>query len=184
MTTELQRINLLDLSFAELTQLIVDWGQPRFRAPQIWRWVYHTLTDNPDEMVNLPKDLRARLAEELYVGRLEVVDQVVAEDALTEKVLFRTHDGKLFETVLMRYNNRNTVCVSSQIGCAVGCSFCATGQAGFERDLTTGEIAAQVLHYARHLREENAHVTNVVLMGMGEPMLNFDGRLESGDQSQ
>jgi 23S rRNA (adenine2503-C2)-methyltransferase len=167
-------MNLLDLSFPELVQLVVDWGQPRFRATQIWRWIYHTITDDPEEMVNLPKDLRQRLQQETLIGRLIPIDRQVDADALTEKVLFETSDGQLFETVLMRYANRNTVCVSCQIGCPVGCTFCATGQAGFVRDLTTGEITAQVLYYAQQLRQENAHVTNVVIMGMGEPMLNFD----------
>ncbi|MEA3408019.1 MAG: 23S rRNA (adenine(2503)-C(2))-methyltransferase RlmN [Chloroflexota bacterium] len=168
------RVNLLDLSYDELRELVVEWGEPRFRAQQIWRWIYHTLTDDPDEMTNLPTELRQRLAEEAYIGRLEVVDTMVSEDGLAEKVVFRAADGCLFETVLMRYTNRNTVCVSCQVGCPIGCLFCATGQAGFERDLTTGEIAAQVLYFARQLRQENAHVTNVVFMGMGEPMLNFD----------
>ncbi|MBC7237973.1 MAG: 23S rRNA (adenine(2503)-C(2))-methyltransferase RlmN, partial [Chloroflexi bacterium] len=168
------KINLLNLSAAELQRLVVEWGEPRFRAAQIWRWLYNTLTDNPDEMANLPKDLRRRLMEETHVGRLAVVGGVVDEDGLTEKVLFQAEDGNLFEAVLMRYTNRNTVCVSSQIGCPIGCVFCATGRRGFVRDLTTGEITAQVLHFARRLREENAHVTHVVLMGMGEPLLNFD----------
>ncbi|MFH1085391.1 MAG: 23S rRNA (adenine(2503)-C(2))-methyltransferase RlmN, partial [Chloroflexota bacterium] len=167
-------INLLDLSSEELVQLLVDWGQPRFRATQIWRWVYHTLTDDPTEMVNLPRDLRQRLADGTTIRRLMPVASQVSADGLTEKVLFEAHDGRRFETVLMRYENRNTVCVSSQIGCPLGCTFCATGQAGYERDLSAGEISAQVLHFARRLRQENAHVTNVVMMGMGEPLLLFD----------
>lgn len=173
MTAE-KRINLLDLSFDELTQLLADWGEPRFRATQVWRWVYHSLTANPDEMVNLPRELRARLAEETYVGRLSVVGSVQDDDGLTEKLALATADGQIIEVVLMRYTNRNTVCVSSQIGCALGCLFCATGQQGLTRDLSTGEMVAQVLHYAQRLRETNAHVTNVVFMGMGEPLLNFD----------
>lgn len=172
MTTD--KVNLLDLSYDELRELVVGWGEPRFRAEQIWRWVYHTLTDDPNEMTNLPKELRQRLMEQAYIGRLEVAGTIASEDGLAEKVVFQTADGHLLEAVLMRYTNRNTVCVSSQVGCPVGCTFCATGQAGFERDLTTGEIAAQVLYFARQLREENAHVSNVVFMGMGEPMLNFD----------
>lgn len=168
------RVNLLDLTFDELLQMVVDWGEPRFRATQIWRWIYHGLTYDPSEMANLPKGLRARLADETYVGSLEPTESVVAQDALTEKALFETRDGHGFEAVLMRYTNRNTICASSQIGCPIGCAFCATGRGGFVRDLTTSEITAQILHFARRLREENAHVTNVVFMGMGEPMLNFD----------
>ena len=172
MTTD--KMNLLDLSYEQLVALVVDLGQPRFRATQIWRWVYNTLTDDPNEMVNLPKPLRQYLIENTCIGRLKAVTTVKAKDGLTEKVLFEAADGQHFETVLMRYTSRNTVCVSTQIGCAVGCLFCATGQSGFVRDLTTGEITAQVLYYARQLREENALVTNIVLMGMGEPMLNYD----------
>jgi len=168
------KINLLDLTLDELTQLVIDWGEPRFRALQIWRWVYNTLTSDPDEMVNLPKELRQRLRQEVYVGHLQPLATTVAEDGLSEKVLFAAADGQTLETVLMRYTNRNTVCVSSQIGCPVGCMFCATGQRGFVRNLTTGEIAAQVLYFARKLREQNAHVTNVVFMGMGEPLANYE----------
>lgn len=168
------RINLLDLSLAGLTQLLVDWKEPRFRAAQVWRWIYHNLANDPAEMSNLPKDLRQRLSAMTYIGHLPMAERVVAEDGLTEKAALQTRDGQLVETVLMRYPGRNTVCVSSQIGCPLDCPFCATGRAGYSRDLTAGEIAAQVLHYSQRLRAENAHVTNVVFMGMGEPMLNLD----------
>lgn len=166
-------VNLLDLSYDELQELAVAWGEQEFRAQQIWHWVYQMLTDDPHEMTNLPKELRQHLVERVRIGRLDVMDTIVSEDGLTEKVVFRAADDCLLETVLMRYTDRNTVCVSSQVGCPVGCLFCATGQAGFERDLATGEIAAQVLYFARRLREQDAHLTNVVFMGMGEPMLNF-----------
>ncbi len=172
--TGVRKLNLLDLSATELQQLVAEWGEPRFRAAQIWRWVYNTLTDDPGEMANLPKGLRRRLEDETIIGRLDVAGGVVADEGLTEKVLFRAQDGQLFETVLMRYTNRNSVCVSCQVGCPIGCLFCATGNRGFTRDLTAGEITAQVLHFARQLRQQNAHVTNVVFMGMGEPMLNYE----------
>jgi 23S rRNA (adenine2503-C2)-methyltransferase len=172
-------INLLDLSLEQLTQLVMSWGEPRFRAAQIWRWIYHTLTDDPEEMGNLPAALRQRLIEQTEIRHLSVVARAEGDQGQTEKVAFQTPDGHLVETVLMRYTNRNTVCVSSQIGCPVGCTFCATGRSGFVRDLTTGEITAQVLHFAQRLQRENAHVTNVVFMGMGEPMLNFDAVWQS-----
>lgn len=172
MTCTTDAIDLLDLSFEELVALVVSWEQPRFRAAQIWRWVYHGLTADFGEMANLPAALRARLAERTYVGRLEPVGVQTSADGLTEKTVFRTRDDHFIETVLMRYTNRNTICVSTQIGCALGCVFCATGQSGFTRDLSAGEISAQVLHYAQKLAQQDAHVTNVVLMGMGEPMLN------------
>jgi len=168
------RINLLDLSFVELTELVVEWGLPRFRAAQIWKWLYASLCDEMTEMTNLPKDLIALLQERAYVGTLEAADRLVSEEDNTEKVLFQARDGELFEAVLMRYTSRNSVCVSSQVGCPVGCLFCATGQRGFSRDLTAGEISAQVLYFARALREQGQEVTNVVVMGMGEPLLNFE----------
>jgi len=168
------KIDLLNLSFDELVQLVVEWGQPRFRAAQIWRWIYHTLAEDPTEMANLSQDLRERLRERAFVTRIEPAETIIADDGLTHKVLFRAADNQLFETVLMRYTNRNTICASVQIGCPIGCLFCATGQQGYTRDLSTGEITSQVLYFARELRKENAHVTNVVFMGMGEPMLNFD----------
>jgi 23S rRNA (adenine2503-C2)-methyltransferase len=166
--------DLLDMPFEGLSRLVVDWGQPRFRAAQIWHWIYSGLVTDPDEMTNLPKDLRNRLREEAIVGQLTPLRTVIAEEGKTEKVLLQATDEETFEAVLMRYGDRTTVCVSSQIGCALGCAFCATGQRGLVRNLTTGEIIAQVLHFARKLRAENLHVTNVVFMGMGEPMLNLD----------
>jgi 23S rRNA (adenine2503-C2)-methyltransferase len=168
------RLNLLDLSFEDLMQRVVEWGEPRFRATQLWRWLYSSLVTEISEMANLPKELRTRLEQDSYVGSLKPVTTLVSEDQLSDKVLFETTDGQLIETVLMRYTARNSVCVSCQVGCPVGCAICATGQRGFVRNLTVGEIAAQVLHFARKLRVDNAHVTNVVFMGMGEPMLNFD----------
>ena len=168
------KINLLDLSYDDLVQMALDWGQPRFRAAQIWRWIYRALAIDFGEMVNLPKELRRRLAGETCVGTIKQIGLSVADDGLTEKTLFRALDGHCFESVLMRYTNRNTICASSQIGCPIGCAFCATGQSGFVRNLTCGEIAGQVLHFARQLRKEDARLTNVVFMGMGEPMLNYD----------
>ena len=168
------KLDLLDLSYADLEQLLTGWGQPRFRAMQVWRWLYNALSARPEEMANLPKALRQRLAEETYVGGLVSIASNVAEDGLAEKVLLQMADGQATEAVLMHYTERNTVCVSSQIGCAVGCTFCATGQQGFARNLTAGEIIAQILLFARRLRAHGGHVTHVVFMGMGEPMLNFD----------
>ena len=146
------KINLLDLTLPELVQLVVEWGEPRFRATQIWRWLYSNLASDPGEMLNLSKDLRQRLQEKTYVGYLKPVTSTMDEDQLTEKVLFETMDGQFLETVLMRYTNRNSICVSSQIGCPLGCTICATGQRGFAQ-LTTGEVAAQTLYFARKLRE-------------------------------
>jgi len=168
------RPDLLSLSFAEIESLVTAWGEPGYRATQIWQWLYRRHVTQPQHMTTLPAELRQRLAKEVRLTHLEPVDRLVTDDGLTEKVLFRAEDGETFEAVLMRYPDRNTVCASTQIGCALGCEFCATGQSGFVRDMTTGEIAAQILHFARELADEDARVTNVVFMGMGEPLLNYD----------
>jgi 23S rRNA (adenine2503-C2)-methyltransferase len=167
-------LHLYDLSFAELEALLEEWGQPTYRATQIWEWLYVHLETDFARMTNLPKSLRQRLADETEVGAPEVVDTVRAADGETRKDLLRLRDGETIETVLMRYESRRTVCVSSQVGCAVGCPFCATGQMGFHRDLSGGEIVAQVLHFARLLQREDDRLTNVVFMGMGEPLLNYE----------
>ena len=171
--------NLLDLSLDELRQFIVSRNLPAFRAAQIWRWIYHGLVTDADAMLNLPQELRARLSQEATWQSLQPVQQISSADGLTEKVLLRAADGECLETVLMRYEERQTVCVSSQMGCAMGCAFCATGQQGFVRDLTAGEIVEQVLYYARILQLEELAVTNVVIMGMGEPLLNLDAVLKA-----
>ena len=169
--------DLYDLDFPSLRTLMEAWGEPSYRARQLWQWLYVQLADDVDRMTNLPKALRRRLAEETVIGAPEVVDTLLSSDGRTRKDLLRLRDGETVEVVLMRYERRRTVCISTQVGCAIGCVFCATGQAGFRRNLTAGEIVAQVLHFARVLRAEGERVTNVVLMGMGEPLLNYDASL-------
>ncbi len=175
----MSKIDLLARSHAEMQALVTDWNQPRYRADQVWTWIYRHLVTAPDEMANLPRDLRQRLAQTARVQTVSVVDTVSTDDGQTQKALLRTDDGETIEAVLMRYPERNTVCASTQAGCSLGCAFCATGQAGFRRDLTAGEISAQILHFSRLLASENQRVTNVVFMGMGEPMLNYDAVLKS-----
>ncbi len=169
--------SLYDLSLAELTAQMVDLGQPAYRARQVWEWLYKRYVDSFEQMLNLPHDLRLELADlyTLDVVQLEVRQE--SRDGRTEKVLFRLHDGQLVETVLMKYDRRRTLCISSQAGCAMGCVFCATGQMGFFRHLQVGEIVAQVVHFGRQLSTEGEHVTNIVLMGMGEPLHNYDNTL-------
>ena len=145
-------------------------GEPRYRVDQVWQGLYEHRTD-PDEITNLPKALRARLAEELPLA-LEPAAESVSDDGDTVKWLWRLADGAAVETVLMHYPDRTTVCVSTQAGCAMACSFCATGQAGFERHLTAGEIVEQVVR--RPARPEPRRLSNVVFMGMGEPLANYD----------
>lgn len=150
-------------------------GEPRYRVDQVWRGLWTELR-TPDEMTNVPASLRSKLDEALP-GSLRPVTERTSDDGLTTKFLWALHDGNTVETVLMHYEDRSTVCVSSQAGCAMGCSFCATGQAGYERHLTVGEISEQVVMAARAARPRR--VSNVVFMGMGEPFANYDAVLGS-----
>ena len=170
-------IHLYNLSLPSLQSLLAGWGEPAYRARQLWEWLYVHLATDLDQMTNLPRSLRQRLAAETTIGVPQVVDTLESADGETRKHLLRLADGEMVEVVLMRYERRRTVCISTQVGCLVGCAFCATGQAGFRRDLTGGEVVAQALHFARILRADRERLTNVVLMGMGEPLLNYDGSL-------
>ncbi len=199
-------IRLLDLTRDELIAQLAAWDQPAYRAGQLRQWLYKQVALDPAEMTNLPAALRARLAGESQIELLSPVTETASRDGQTTKALFRLHDGQLIETVLMRYNRRNTVCISSQAGCAMGCTFCATAKMGLQRNLTPGEIVAQVLYFERWLRrevpgvtksrseaerkghvsgversksvtaekgEEPQRVSNIVVMGMGEPLANY-----------
>ena len=170
-------ICLYDLGFPALQSLLKERGQPAYRARQLWEWLYVHLANSFDQMTNLPSSLRERLAAETIIGAPKVVDTVQSADGETHKYLLRLADGETIEAVLMRYERRRTACISTQVGCAIGCTFCATGQMGFRRNLSAGEIVAQALHLARLLRADRERLTNVVLMGMGEPLLNYDASL-------
>jgi len=172
-------IDLYDQTESDLRDRLVAWGEKPFRAKQIRRWLYEHGATSPDEMTNLSKALRARLAEEATVGTLQVAVEQESQDG-TIKRLYRCHDGRHVEAVLMPYRSgRRTACISTQAGCAMGCAFCATGQMGFERHLSRGEILEQVVRYANLLRERGERLSNVVLMGMGEPFHNYDAVLSA-----
>ncbi|MDM8529212.1 23S rRNA (adenine(2503)-C(2))-methyltransferase RlmN [Anaerolineales bacterium HSG24] len=164
---------IFDLSTIELEQTLAGWGQPTYRAKQVEAWLYQNYADNASVMTNLPKSLRQKLTKCYQFKVIDPYMVVDSTDGQTRKILFKLMDGREVEAVLMRYEKRQTLCISTQAGCAMGCPFCATGQMGFIRNLTAGEIVAQVLHYARQLNEEARHVTNVVFMGMGEPLANY-----------
>lgn len=159
---------LFDLGAAEMAEILGD--QPRFRVDQIWEGLYRQFR-LPSEMTNLPAELRSSLERDHPLS-LSTVGHVVSDDGDTDKFLFELRDGATIETVLMRYPDRATVCVSSQAGCAMACGFCATGQAGFDRHLSAGEIVEQVVMAARAAAPRR--VSNVVFMGMGEPLANYD----------
>ena len=171
---------LYDLSLDELTALVIEWGVPAFRARQIWRWLYAQKAATVAEMTNLPAELRARLAAEAQLTAFEPVRELYSTDGQTVKWLFRLPDGQLIEAVLMDYaDGRRTACISTQAGCAMGCVFCATGQMGFARQLTVGEIVGQAIVLGRWLEARGERLSNVVLMGMGEPLHNYDAVLEA-----
>lgn len=192
-----KKTNLLGLTLLQLQQWLVERGEPAFRAKQIYNWLYQQLVTDFSAMTNLPQVLRNRLAEEASSGPVVVRSELHSKDDRTRKILLELADGKLIESVLMLYpplgesSARATVCVSTQAGCAFGCTFCATGQMGFDRHLSTGEIVAQVLYFARELRaapwvaaglpgsKPIDHITNIVLMGMGEPLHNYDNVLQA-----
>jgi 23S rRNA (adenine2503-C2)-methyltransferase len=151
-------------------------GEPRYRIDQLRRWLYETPVLRSDDMTNLPSALRERLTS---LWPFEVEMEQSADGGTTRKWLFRAPDGAAIESVLMGYPRRATLCISSQAGCALGCTFCATGQFGFERHLEPGEIVAQVAYARAFLRQIGMpgtpdHLTNVVFMGMGEPLANYD----------
>lgn len=171
--------DLYDLGQDDLAALLVGWGEPSYRARQVWEWLYRHLVSCPEEMTNLPSTLRERLASETRIGGLVTAAVQRSSDGQTEKRLYRLPDGETVETVLMSYDKRRTVCISSQVGCAMGCVFCATGQMGFRRNLTAGEILAQVLAFERDLGLVDDRLTNVVLMGMGEPLHNYEASIEA-----
>lgn len=167
-------VDLYELDLDGLTELVVSWGHERFRAKQIWGWVHDKGVSGFDEMVNLPAPLRARLTADTILGTLAVAAEQVSKDG-TVKRLYRLTDGQLIEAVLMPYaDGRRTACISSQAGCAMGCVFCATGQMGFARHLTETEIFEQAKRFSDDLRAEGSRLSNVVLMGMGEPLHNYE----------
>ena len=191
---------IYDLSFSALTKLLLEWNEPAYRAKQIWQGLYQHLYSAPKQFTNLPKSLREKLAENTTFSPFTVKTYIDSSDGFTRKTLFELPDKNLIEAVLMRYGdpadnpqipdsptgrgakNRRTLCISTQAGCAMGCVFCATGQMGFKRHLSSGEIIAQVMYYARILKEQNQVVTNIVLMGMGEPFHNYDNTMAAIDR--
>ncbi|MFN3197766.1 MAG: 23S rRNA (adenine(2503)-C(2))-methyltransferase RlmN [Bradymonadia bacterium] len=171
--------NLTELTREAMVDLMAELGQPKYRAGQLYQWVFQKGANHLDEMTNLPKTLRAALAEAGWtVGRL-TVDKVAESSDGTRKVALKTEDGAVIESVLiMMEPGKFTQCLSSQVGCALGCTFCYTATLGLARHLTVGEIVDQVLK-ARQVLPEGARISHLVYMGMGEPLHNLDGVVES-----
>jgi len=174
------------LTLDELKKVLRSWGEPQFRADQIFHWMHaHSLNDF-SAMLNLSKSLRQQLDQHFFFSSIHEISKSSSaknlKELTTQKFLFQLHDGLNIESVLIPSPNeeRNTVCVSSQVGCSLGCRFCATGKMGFSRNLTAGEIVGQV-HYIQNWLTEHfgKQVTNVVFMGMGEPLMNLERCLEA-----
>ena len=176
------KVLIYDLDLEQLVAQLNIWGEPPYRAKQVWEGLYLQLWSKPEEFTNLSKPLRQKLQQCFSFSSLNEVERFFSTDQKTTKVLFRLLDGPPIETVLMRYAERRTVCISTQAGCALGCVFCATGQMGFRRNLSSGEIVEQVLVFARQLNDEAERPTNVVLMGMGEPFHNYDATMAAIDR--
>jgi len=192
-------LDLHDLTRAELTARIEAWGFSPVHGARLWNYLYYEGVDDLAAMTGLPARLRARLEAETAPGRLPVARETRSSDGFTRKYLLALADGHRIETVLMRYTGRVTACVSSQVGCAMGCVFCATGQMGYTRHLTAGEIVAQAVHVDRVLRATAAEspalaepdaasphhrherLRNIVFMGMGEPLHNYDAVMKAID---
>ncbi|UUA73138.1 23S rRNA (adenine(2503)-C(2))-methyltransferase RlmN [Cellvibrio sp. QJXJ] len=176
------KMNLLGLPEAKLIAFFESIGEKKFRAIQVMKWIHQLGADNFDDMTNVSKDLRAKLKNIAEIRLPEVVQQFDSTDG-TRKFLIRVTGGSVIETVFIPDGDRGTLCVSSQVGCSLDCSFCATGKQGFNRDLTAAEIIGQVWIAAKSFGQLQANgprrVTNVVMMGMGEPLLNFDNVVDS-----
>lgn len=164
-------------SFAldELKEEIRALGEKEFRAAQLYEWMHQKLAVSYEEMTNLPKAFRERLRQEYSYASLHMVREQISKQDGTRKYLFQLADGNLIETVLMKYHHGNSVCISSQVGCRMGCRFCASTLDGLERSLTASEMLEQIYEVTRHIGER---ISNVVVMGMGEPLDNYDNLLK------
>ena len=171
------RSTLIGASLADLEDMMTQMGEPRFRAQQLHSWIYVHCVRNFEAMTNLSKAFRQKLFESFQVGQLSIADKQVSNDG-TCKYLFRLPDDHVVESVLMYFEERDvySVCLSTQVGCAVNCDFCATGKLGFKRQLTTAEIVEQLLYV---IHDSKTDVRNIVFMGQGEPLLNYDNTIEA-----
>ena len=171
--------NILLIKYTDLEKTCLDLGLKKFNVKQIYSWLHEKNVINFDDMTNISKNTRSLLKDIFYIPTLKVLEHQISKIDGTEKFLFELQDGKMIETVLMKHKDRNTVCVSSQVGCAVKCSFCATGINGFKRNLTSEEILSQIYHIQRSLMLEGEFIRNIVFMGMGEPLLNLDNVIDT-----
>nr|WP_067287101.1 23S rRNA (adenine(2503)-C(2))-methyltransferase RlmN [Marinobacterium profundum] len=182
MTESITKTNLLGLSPAKLEAFFAELGEKRFRATQVLKWIHQLGAESFDEMTNISKALREKLNAVAEIRPPEVVSQDISKDG-TRKWVIRVEGGSCVETVLIPEGTRRTLCISSQVGCSLNCSFCSTGKQGFNRNLTAAEVIGQVYIAIKSFGPMDPNgerqVTNVVLMGMGEPLMNFDNVVDS-----
>ena len=171
--------NIYDLCFSEIESFLINEGEPSFRTKQIWEGLYQHSYSSWNEFSSLPKPLRQKLENNFSIASLIKVNFVFSTDLQTEKILFQLKDSNYIESVLLRKDNRLTLCISTQSGCPVGCVSCATGNLGFKRNLSSGEIIEQVIFFMKALKLKEEKLTNIVLMGMGEPFLNYDNTISA-----
>ncbi len=174
--------NIKDYNLEEIGEYFISIGDKEYRARQLFNWLYERNVSSFDDMTNFSKELRRKLDEEFVINPLTKEEKEVSSVDGTEKYLFRTHDNHYVEAVLIKNEGdeegRLTICISSQIGCAMGCTFCETAKLGFVRDLSTGEIIDQICHIRRETGLKN---NNIVFMGMGEPFMNYDNVMKAAD---
>jgi 23S rRNA (adenine2503-C2)-methyltransferase len=169
------KTDINSLTYEKLNSVIEELGQPTFRAKQIYTWLHKYGVSSFDEMTNISKQLREILADSYFISTCEIEDKYTSKIDDTVKYLFRLYDGEYVESVIMKYKYGYTICVSSQVGCKMGCTFCASTLAGFKRNLTAGEIEAQLQSAQKDLQIKISHI---VLMGIGEPLDNFDNVID------
>lgn len=173
------KIELKGLTENELETFFINLNEPKFRAKQLFNWLYNHQISNFELMDNFPKALRSKLAEIAEINSLDIVDIKSSGDYFTKKLLLKTYDNRFIESVLIPGEERNTLCISTQVGCPLDCKFCATGVMGYKRNLTAGEIIDQYIIACRTFGKDT--ITNIVYMGMGEPLLNYENTLKSLD---
>lgn len=166
----MNKIDIKSMTEKELSDMLEKLGQPKFRASQIFKWL-HSGVESFDEMSNIPNALREVLKEKCYIANVKIIRRLESKIDSTVKYVYELYDGEYIESVLMKYEHGYTVCISTQVGCRMGCTFCASGLNGLTRNLTASEMLAQIMMAQK---DNNIRVSNVVMMGMGEPLDNFD----------
>lgn len=172
-----KKFRLKGLTLSELEEYFISEGEPRYRAQQVFNWMYNHLAESFDEMNNLPKALRIKLNEENELKTLDYLDSKLSPESGTKKYIFQTKEKNKIESVIIPEQKRTTLCISTQVGCPLNCKFCATGLMGYKKNLNSGEIFDQFMLAAREYGKDR--ITNIVYMGMGEPLLNYNNTLNS-----